>query len=334
MALRQDILQGRLPANARLPTERELCERFDASRNTVRKAVHRLAIEGLVSTREKAGSHVNAPTAEASANVLSLMYSGDMALLTTIQDAVMNHGCLLSLYSQRRTHWDTEREAAFLDQVLAQRHRALLAFCSPLPPRNDDRLDRLQAAGVRVVHVEPYTLELPRHNFLMPDYARAGYLAATTLLMAGCRRILYVGISTDGPALQLTARGVADALRDHLGPAAKFADAYIEQPIMLTPEDLAWLAAQIQGPCGVVCGSHSRARTVLQAFSQVRGGLPPEVRIAAVEENGDVGSLGDAVDHILFDRKALYERLVDMLCRPEFVGVRELVSPRLVRAGG
>lgn len=56
--LRQEIESGRLGPGSQLPTEFELGERFDASRNTVRDAVKSLISLGLVETRPGQGTFV------------------------------------------------------------------------------------------------------------------------------------------------------------------------------------------------------------------------------------------------------------------------------------
>lgn len=53
------LLDGSYPANARLPSERELALRYDVSRNTVREAIQRLAARGLVRSRPGAGVFVS-----------------------------------------------------------------------------------------------------------------------------------------------------------------------------------------------------------------------------------------------------------------------------------
>ncbi|MFA9218192.1 MAG: FadR/GntR family transcriptional regulator [Sphingomonadaceae bacterium] len=52
------LLDGSLPANARLPAERVLAERYQVSRNTVREAIQRLAARGLLRSRQGAGVFV------------------------------------------------------------------------------------------------------------------------------------------------------------------------------------------------------------------------------------------------------------------------------------
>jgi GntR family transcriptional regulator len=56
--LRAKIKSGELAPNAKLPTEGELSEEYDASRNTVREAIRRLTDEGLLESRPGQGTFV------------------------------------------------------------------------------------------------------------------------------------------------------------------------------------------------------------------------------------------------------------------------------------
>jgi GntR family transcriptional regulator len=56
--LRASILEGRLEAGKRLPSENELAERYDTSRPTVRRAIALLKAEGLVNTEQGRGAFV------------------------------------------------------------------------------------------------------------------------------------------------------------------------------------------------------------------------------------------------------------------------------------
>ena len=63
-ALRKEIVDGVYPVGSRLPTEHQLCERFGASRYTVREALRRLREDNLVTSRPRAGTRVvSGPTA-------------------------------------------------------------------------------------------------------------------------------------------------------------------------------------------------------------------------------------------------------------------------------
>ena len=56
--LRKEIVDGVYPVGSQLPTEHQLCQRFDVSRYTVREALRRLRDDNLVASRPRAGTHV------------------------------------------------------------------------------------------------------------------------------------------------------------------------------------------------------------------------------------------------------------------------------------
>lgn len=60
-AIRNEILSENLPANARLPSESALVERYGAARATVRRALAKLEEEGLIYRRQAVGSFVAEP---------------------------------------------------------------------------------------------------------------------------------------------------------------------------------------------------------------------------------------------------------------------------------
>ena len=64
--IRQSILDGRLKADDRLPTEHELAEQFNVSRPTIREALKRLAAQNLIRSRRgpAGGTFVKRPTQE------------------------------------------------------------------------------------------------------------------------------------------------------------------------------------------------------------------------------------------------------------------------------
>jgi GntR family transcriptional repressor for pyruvate dehydrogenase complex len=57
--LEEGLLDGSYPANSKLPSERELAERYAVSRNTVREAIQQLGARGLVHIRPRSGVFVS-----------------------------------------------------------------------------------------------------------------------------------------------------------------------------------------------------------------------------------------------------------------------------------
>jgi len=74
--LRRQIEDGELPPGQQLPTELELREQYDASRNTIRGAIQELSVRGLVTSQPGRGTFVRAPRAKLNVNLSSLTGSG------------------------------------------------------------------------------------------------------------------------------------------------------------------------------------------------------------------------------------------------------------------
>ncbi|MGN0747471.1 MAG: GntR family transcriptional regulator [Aristaeellaceae bacterium] len=59
--IRSDIAAGVYPVHSRIPSEQELCETYQVSRVTVRKALSELTQEGLLKRRQGKGTFVEVP---------------------------------------------------------------------------------------------------------------------------------------------------------------------------------------------------------------------------------------------------------------------------------
>ena len=75
--LRKEIVDGVYPVGSQLPTEQELCERFEVSRYTVREALRRLRDDNLVASRPRAGTLV-VPRPEANSYAQDVMSINDL----------------------------------------------------------------------------------------------------------------------------------------------------------------------------------------------------------------------------------------------------------------
>jgi GntR family transcriptional regulator len=96
-ALRDAIVSGAYPVGSLLPTEDVLCERFAVSRYTVRSALRLLRDDGLVHSRQGAGTVVTPPHASGtdarqvmSINDLVAFASGTHLAISSISTVTMN----------------------------------------------------------------------------------------------------------------------------------------------------------------------------------------------------------------------------------------------------
>ena len=80
--LKQEVLEGVYLVGSQLPTEDELCKRFSVSRHTVREALRLLREDGLVSSRQGAGTVVNSPRSSDS-DIHQVMSISDLVAFAT-----------------------------------------------------------------------------------------------------------------------------------------------------------------------------------------------------------------------------------------------------------
>ncbi len=332
--LLRKISSGELQPNRRMPTEQETADEYGVSRMTARKALQCLAEEGLIERRQGAGSFVAAQENDQATNkVVSIMYGQDMSRLPAIHDRVMRQGFILSFFSQYRTHWDPDLEALFLRQVAKQQHQALLAFCSPIlhdNKHNEPLLREIEAAGVRVIHYHPFSLELPEQSYLMPDFAKAGYLAAVRLLMSGRRPAYFACMEHDGPAFHLMRQGFMEALRALGELDGDESRHFLEIPEYL--EDPAhWAEAPVEKGAGIACGGYDRTRLVAEALQRDNLRLPEDVGLVAIEDPVECTPPVDSVDRVDFGGSQILNRVIDLATAPQFDGIHELIAPRLIK---
>jgi len=212
----------------------------------------------------------------------------------------------------------------------------LLACCTPTPPVNDDLLRTMAAEGIRILHIEPYRLAPPEQAYLLPDYRRGGYQAATALLLAGYTRLVYVGSASDWPGARLFQQGFAEAVTDHAEGYCP-AEHYFEFPTGTDQNPRARAAltdilrAQPPGT-GFVCRSLDFAGEIRDALARLRYRVPDDYGLIGVRYLVEMIDRPD-IDAITFDRLAGLLRAIDAVTGDTYPDVRDYLPPALLRRG-
>jgi GntR family transcriptional repressor for pyruvate dehydrogenase complex len=120
--IEQSIVEGRLTAGAKLPTEAELCEQFNVSRTVIREAMQQLASRGLVETRRGrgVGTTVRAMNDDFIVSSLSRFlgqHSGGMALQHLHQVRFVLELATARLAARRATEADLADLNRLLDEM-------------------------------------------------------------------------------------------------------------------------------------------------------------------------------------------------------------------------
>jgi len=110
------LLDGRYPANSKLPSERMLAEQFSVSRNTVREALQRMVARGLLRSRPGAGVYVGDQMRTSTSSPWAQLVVDQPALLSDVLEFRRVLEGATAYYAALR---GTEEEYAGIRELLA-----------------------------------------------------------------------------------------------------------------------------------------------------------------------------------------------------------------------
>ena len=219
-SLRQEIESGLYNGTQLLPTEQLLCQRFQISRQTVRRALSVLESEGLITRRQGSGSHLREreePEALLNCTVAVVTtYISDYifpSLLRGMEAVLTTNGSAPLLFATQN-QISTERKILQmlltmkdLDGVLVEGSK------TALPNPNLDLYQKLIQRGVRLVFFNGTYPELSATPSILADDAGGGRLLVEYLHRKGHRNIAGIFKNDDMQGTQRYA-GHVGALRD------------------------------------------------------------------------------------------------------------------------
>lgn len=289
--LRERIQDGTFPPGTCLPTEMELAETHEISRNTVRQAMSTLVHEGLLERVRGRGTFVcplpdnsfTTPAAEKRIGVV-LMYAADqlnMELLMGIDQAAKSRGYQVSFAYSEESPAQQFRDIA---RLRADRVAGMVIFPVSNEP-DSPAIAQLQASGVPVVLIDRY-LANRTTDYVVPDNYAGGYRATEHLLILGHTRIGFIGSGY----LRTTSvrdrwQGYQAALLDHKLPY----DENLVFTCPLRPEEttieiyLPFLA-RLDRPSAVFVSTDLQVPALLQAAGRSGLRVPEDLAIVSFDD--------------------------------------------------
>jgi hypothetical protein len=226
--LKDKIRQGVYLPGDRLPSDEELVAQYDASRNTVVRALGDLRDGGLVERIQGAGTFVKQDIA---VGAMRCMFIGDGHFVPQSRESVFGRMELtLDRLLRARSDAALELDRPLADDVVAHKERAVSyavqqrldgVFFLPLEAHenaaehNRQWLDRLGNAGVAVVLLDQDTsIDHGRsiHDLVCLDHETAGLHVGEHLREVGATRILMVGPRILPSTVQQRIEGLTRAL--------------------------------------------------------------------------------------------------------------------------
>jgi DNA-binding GntR family transcriptional regulator len=146
--LRKEIVDGVYPVGSQLPTEHELCERFEVSRYTIREALRRLREDNLVASRPRAGTLV-VPRTAANCYAQDVMSINDLLAWATGAQFVIESNAMVTIDDSLGARTGLSAGSQWL--VVSGYRRAEGAAAPPVC-RTEYYINRAFAAVGRLLH--------------------------------------------------------------------------------------------------------------------------------------------------------------------------------------
>ena len=226
--IQEEVRSGRMVSGEKLPSEQELSEQFQVSRQTVRRALEELVKENIVESRRGSGSYICEDAGILLGNTerradheekriaVMLTYIDTYIfpiIVREIEKKVTQAGGILQIamtdnsVAKERMHLEEFLRTRRIDGLIAEPVK------SGLPNPNLDLYQKLQKSGIPVVFVNSFYENLTIPHVSLDD-EKAGYLATKHLLECGHTRIAGIFKADDGQG-RMRYAGYTKALMEH-----------------------------------------------------------------------------------------------------------------------
>lgn len=313
--LEQKILDGSWGMGATIPSEMELTEEFGCSRTTIGKAVARLAHEGLVERRKRAGTRVIRNTRQRHGSVEpvdldafafiypSEKHEGIWRTVKGFQDASQEAGRRVVLLSSGA---DFRKEIEFVSRLSEFDVRGAVVY--PLLLSSEEQVKFSQAlldVKFPVVLAEVNLLGLEKPSVILDGY-HAGYTMTRHLLERGAKRIGFFANYARVPSVRDRYLGYRAALEEASLPIR---DEHVMFETAMNPDfkdpisESSYLADRYLDRCatgdasvavdGVVCVNDFLARGLARVAAARRISIPGKLKITGMEDLSLASNAGE-----------------------------------------
>ncbi|MFA9381447.1 MAG: GntR family transcriptional regulator [Acetanaerobacterium sp.] len=200
--LKTEIENGHYNYGDRLPSENELAQTYNMSRETVRQAISRLSVDGLIERRRGSGTYVSGGFSKAAKTM-------NIAVITTYINEYIFPSILKGMEAElscngyspilMATHNKVAQERCILQACLSKAIDGLIVegTKTALPNPNIDLYQQLAQKGLPVVFFNGYYPELKNCIYVVADEHSGGYQATEYLMRKGHTKIAGIFKSDD-----------------------------------------------------------------------------------------------------------------------------------------
>lgn len=292
--LREELNRNNGQQGYKLPTELELAQRYQLSRQTVRHALRLLEEDGLIHRRQGSGSYTTGLSPNAAPRQIAIITSflDDYIFPAILHDA----NRVLSGYGYSTVVYATEnqvsRERDILQRLLEEPVSGLLVegAKTALPTPNLDLYHRLRQTGIPTVFLYGVYREIASPVCVADDNYGGGYQLARYLIGKGHTELAGIFKSDDAQGPQRY-HGALAAIRDAGLPIRdnRFAWFDTEDRRRLQEQDGGFLSNFLQkrlGPAtAVICYNDEVAFHLVQCLLAAGRRVPEDVAVVSFDNS-------------------------------------------------
>lgn len=307
----------------KLPTEQELCDEYQLSRQTVRTALALLQEEGLITKKQGSGAYATGLLLSAIENQIAILLTSDNeylypSLLTHLQSPIAKEGYTVSVYS---THGQISTEYEILCSLFAHPLRGLIVECaaSALPTPCLELYTKLSAQGTSIVFLHSFYPTLSPALYVKDDSINGGYQLARHLINKN--HTLIAGIfQIDTIQGQERYLGYAKAMQEE---GLSFSDEHIlwftkdQLYALRKKQDTSFLLDFIQKkltPCtAVICYNDEIAYWLIKELSYKKLQVPEDISIVSFDNSYLCTLSTPTLTSLTHDHNAISDAAVSLL---------------------
>ncbi|MBC2608029.1 GntR family transcriptional regulator [Pelagicoccus albus] len=275
-----------------LPTEAELCEKYNVSRPTVAKALNMLAKEKLVHRRSGFGTQVIGPGRTGLKAGLLIPQLQEIEIFEPICASLIESAGMEAMRVLRPTELSTNLEPKTMAELLTDRfieEKVNGVFFTPvehIPCQQDFNLQiirRLREQNIEVVLLDRDVYPWPRQtpcDLIGIDNIEAGYVMCGHLIGLGCQNLAFVSAPNVAMTVELRRLGCREALV-HNGLRAR--DLVDVEMLVDTPQKTArkLLDKKIDG---IICANDVTAAPLLRALIDLGADIPSAIKVCGFDD--------------------------------------------------
>jgi GntR family transcriptional regulator, arabinose operon transcriptional repressor len=287
-----EIQRGEYRSGDRLPSEIDLCKRFQSSRITVAKAINSLQHEGLVLRRAGSGSYVQ--TAEPATNYqfgLLIPELGCTEIFEPICQGIMQSPQAKShslIWGHASPGSGSREEVAlslcrqFIEQKVSGVFFAPLEFVDDQDSINHQLVAELRQASIPIVLLDRCYYKHPMRSNLDRvgiDNHRASFVVTQHLWNRGARHIVFV-------ARRRSASTLIDRVSGYQFALGECGSQFPARVLYGDVEDSQFVRDLVEEerPDGVVCGNDLTAAQLMRSLIGMGVRVPEQIRLVSFDD--------------------------------------------------